>query len=123
MKSLIFVYNGDSGIVNSLMHLMHKAISPETYECQLCSIIYDGISQSKEWKAFIQHQNIKAEYFHRDTFVKSYGEIVDRYPVVLLKDNDSSLKVVIDAKKFSSIQNMEQLKAEILKIVNSKIEV
>ena len=55
MQTLVFVYNGDSGLINGLMHLMHKAVSPETYECQLCAIVYDGVRQSKDWKNFIQN--------------------------------------------------------------------
>lgn len=51
MQKLIFVYNGDSGLFNGVMHYLHKRISPDTYPCQLCGIIYDGTELNKGWRS------------------------------------------------------------------------
>ncbi|WP_332606040.1 hypothetical protein [Acinetobacter sp. ESBL14] len=117
MQTLVFVYNGDSGLVNSLMHLMHKTISPETYECQLCAIVYDGARQSKDWKNFINDLNIQAEYFHRDTFIKAYGNLNADLPAVFLKTPNESLELVISASDFQSLKTMEQLQQKIKQIL------
>ena len=37
---LIFVYNADSGLVNTLMNIGYKAISPQTYESKLCDLTF-----------------------------------------------------------------------------------
>lgn len=117
MQTLVFVYNGDSGLINGLMHLMHKAISPETYECQLCAIVYDGARQSKDWKSFINGINIKAEYFHRDTFIKTYGILETDLPAIFLKTDNDVLELVVNAQDFQSIKTMEQLQQQIKQVL------
>jgi hypothetical protein len=36
--SLVFVYNADSGVFNTLSDIAHKIFSPETYACNLCAL-------------------------------------------------------------------------------------
>jgi hypothetical protein len=43
---LLFVYAGDSGAVNGLVHYVHKIVSPATYECHLCALT-DGRRSSR----------------------------------------------------------------------------
>ena len=117
MQTLVFVYNGDSGLINGLMHLMHKTVSPETYECQLCEIVYDGVRQSKDWKNFIHELNIQAEYFHRDTFIKAYGNLEADLPAIFFKTTNESLELVISASDFESIKTMEQLQQRIQQLL------
>jgi hypothetical protein len=49
---LLIVYNEDSGLFNALSSSLHKALSPETYECQLCRITYGMIHMVGAWKAY-----------------------------------------------------------------------
>ena len=35
-KSLLIVYNADSGFFNTIAASVHKLVSPQTYECALC---------------------------------------------------------------------------------------
>jgi hypothetical protein len=37
---LLFVYNADSGLFNSIAEAAHKIVSPQTYRCDLCRITY-----------------------------------------------------------------------------------
>ena len=41
MSEIVFIYNAKSGTVNSLIDWAHKIVSPDTYECSLCSMTYD----------------------------------------------------------------------------------
>ena len=34
-KSIVFVYNADSGLFNMVTDTAHKMLSPDTYECNL----------------------------------------------------------------------------------------
>lgn len=108
MKKLIFVYNGDSGLINSLVHLMHKTFSPSTYECQLCALVYDGVSMNQAWKDFVATLGLETEYHHRDTFVKAYAQTYAAYPIALLQDGDKR-QVLLDAQAFASIKTLEDL--------------
>lgn len=104
MRKLVFVYNGDSGLANSLMHYLHKRISPETYPCQLCGVIYDGLSLNKEWLAFVRTLALPTEYQHRDEYVRRYGESSHAWPAVLLHEDDRCVATVIARDDFSRIK-------------------
>ena len=108
MKKLIFVYNGDSGVINSIMHLMHKTFSPSTYECRLCALVYDSISMNKDWMAFVNTLGVEVEYHHRDTFLKTYKHRYQDYPVVLMQEA-GKFETVLDAPAFAGIETLKDL--------------
>ncbi|MEW6777524.1 MAG: hypothetical protein AB1405_14600 [Bdellovibrionota bacterium] len=110
MKKLVFVYNGDSGLWNGVVHYLHKRLSPETYPCQLCGLIYDGTSLNKDWLAFVKTLGLPSEFLHRDEYRKKYGERAMEWPAVLLHEDEKLLSVVIGAGEFSGIQSLETLK-------------
>ena len=64
--SLVFVYNADSGLFNTLTDIAHKIFSPDTYSCNLCMITHDNLSMRSEWKDFIEKLDIELEFLHRD---------------------------------------------------------
>ncbi len=52
ISKLIFVYNANSGALNSLMDSVHKIISPKTYDCKLCDLTYDVFKENELWSRF-----------------------------------------------------------------------
>jgi hypothetical protein len=50
MTQLIFVYNADSGGLNTLFDIAHKVVSPETYSCSLCMLTHGVLSERTAWK-------------------------------------------------------------------------
>ncbi|GAA3950802.1 hypothetical protein [Hymenobacter algoricola] len=64
---LLFVYNANGGLLNGLLDLVHKTLSPGTYPCSLCALTY-GVSMRPEWKSFIEALPIEARFLHRDEF-------------------------------------------------------
>lgn len=115
MKKLVFVYNGDSGLFNGVMHYLHKRISPETYPCQLCGIIYDGVSVKQEWLTFIKTLNVQTEFLHRDEYRKQYGNMTMPWPAVLLHEGTTFKEVVLSADDFSAIHDMTMLQRRLQK--------
>lgn len=109
MKKLVFVYNGDSGLVNGVMHYLHKRISPDTYPCQLCGVIYDGSTLNKGWLSFVQSLGIATEYLHRDEYRKQYGKSEMAWPAVLLYDDRTLLQTVLGANDFLDIASLDDL--------------
>ena len=109
MKKLIFVYNGDSGIVNGLMHYLHKRLSPSTYPCALCGLIYDGMSLNRDWVSFVGTLGIPTEYQHGDDYVRRYGESTNPWPAVLLHDGDRCIATVIGSNDFAQIESLPTL--------------
>ena len=110
MKKLVFVYNGDSGLVNGVMHYLHKRISPDTYPCELCGIIYDGMSVKQDWLSFVKSLGVDTEFLHRDEYRKQYGKSTLVWPAVLLHDGSTLKEVVLSARDFETIPSLDVLK-------------
>ncbi|MBE9044265.1 GTPase [Pleurocapsales cyanobacterium LEGE 10410] len=111
---LIFVYNADSGLANTLMDIGHKVISPQTYECNLCDLTFGVFKEQKKWKEFREKSNTEMEFLHRDEFEQKYGKKFD-YPLILKQDDE--LSVMVSQAELNQIQTLDELisKVESLK--------
>ena len=63
---LIFVYNADSGLGNAMLDSMHKIVSPQTYDCQLCALTFGVFTEKEQWKNFRETSEISMEFLHKD---------------------------------------------------------
>ncbi len=103
---LIFVYNADSGFMNSMLDIGHKIVAPETYSCNLCQMTFDTFSENKKWKDFKESSTLEMEFLHRDEFEENYKTSFD-YPLVL-KEADP-LEPLIDKKRLDSFKDLDEL--------------
>ncbi len=103
---LIFVYNADSGMINTVKDIGHKLFSPQTYDCFLCSLTHKTFTENPRWKIFRSNSNVEMEFLHRDEFEKRYDMKMD-YPLVLKKDN--TLDIVIAREELSSYSSLDDL--------------
>ena len=110
---LIFVYNADSGFVNTLMDIGHKALDPDTYQCNLCNLTHGILSEHKQWKEFRERSSAEMRFLHRDEFEQEYQRKLD-YPVVLKEDKD--LEVVISQAELEDIPTLDRLMEEVNKV-------
>ncbi len=121
MKKLLFIYNADSGLFNTLTDIAHKIFSPKTYSCQLCQITHGNLSMRDNWKQFMSEISIPVEYYHRDEYEKMKNDDshlypkVD-YPCVLLEDREI-------VSEFISSEGISHAKdvAELANIINNKL--
>lgn len=113
MKKLVFVYNGDSGLVNGVMHYLHKRISPDTYPCALCGMVYDGISVKQEWLNFVKSLAVETEFLHRDEYRQRYGKSALDWPAVLLHDDQKLVRTVLSASDFKHIPSLDILQQKL----------
>lgn len=111
-KKLVFVYNADSGMFNTLTDIAHKIFSPQTYSCQLCAISHSYFSERDEWKAFITQLGIECEFLHRDEFTQKYKMTGVAFPAVFYPEGDS-LPVCLSAEQINQCQSMDDLKEAI----------
>jgi len=111
-KQLVFVYNADSGMFNTLTDIAHKVFSPQTYSCNLCAISHSYFSERDEWKEFIAALGAECEFLHRDEFEQKYQLTDQAYPVVFLK-SDNQLDVGLDASAINECDTMDKLKEKI----------
>ncbi|WP_299387925.1 GTPase [uncultured Lacinutrix sp.] len=115
MKTLLFIYNANSGITNTALDIAHKVFSPKTYNCDLCAITFNTFSENKAWKAFRTNSNIIMEFFHIKEFTKAYPDTKYEYPIILYKTRDE-LSVLISAKQIKNIVSTDALINEIKKL-------
>jgi len=115
MKSLVFVYNASSGLINNVLDIGHKLIRPDTYSCNLCAITHNTFSENKTWKHFREHGNMEMIFYHKDEFEQEFPNQKLTYPIVLLKNNDS-LSELLSREELNTMKNAKEL---IRKLVNN----
>jgi len=120
--SLLFVYNADSGIFNTLSDIAHKILSPDTYECNLCAITHSHFSMRKPWADFLGTLNVELEFLHRDELDKQYGKQDATLPAIFFKKKDNELTVAITAEEINKYKTMDDLQIAISNAINTQIK-
>jgi hypothetical protein len=107
--TLIFVYNADSGLFNTLTDVAHKIFSPQTYSCNLCALTHSNFGMRKEWKKFIETLKLPVQFLHADELkaLDSVGNI--SLPVVLIREGER-IETLVDADLINACQNIDELK-------------
>lgn len=107
---LVFVYNADSGLFNTITDIAHKVISPTTYSCRLCSLTHSYFAVKKNWTDFLQGLDAELEFLHRDELNVKYGIAGLRLPVILLNRNNR-LETWISSDEINACPAIDDLKA------------
>lgn len=106
--TLIFVYNADSGFVNTLLDIGHKIVSPQTYACNLCAITHSTFSMRDEWKNFVAGLGVPIEFLHRDELEKQYGMRHVGLPAVFRR-TDGTLETWVSREEINNCRSLEDL--------------
>lgn len=117
---LIFVYNADSGLFNTITDIAHKIFSADTYQCQLCNITHGKLAMRDSWKKFIEQLPYVVEYLHRDDYeslLKNPAFAYPRidYPAILLKRDQPS--VLLSSNEINSCDSVSALS----KLISQKL--
>lgn len=107
--TLVFVYNADSGLFNTLTDMAHKVFSPQTYECNLCAITYGNFGIRAEWKEFLETLDCELEFLHRDELSKQYSITEAALPAVFRKEGER-LVPWITAQEINACSSLDELK-------------
>lgn len=114
--TLIFVYNADSGFVNTLLDIGHKIVSPQTYACNLCAITHSTFNMRDEWKNFVAGLGVPVEFLHRDELEKQYGLRALELPVVF-RVNNGVLEPWINREEINRCRSL----ADLEQLINSRL--
>lgn len=106
-RSLVFVYNADSGPVNTLLDIAHKIVSPGTYDCALCDLSHGYFTARAEWKQFIATLGMDCEFLHRNEAVEKY-KVKEPLPAVYVKQGQD-LRPCLSADEIDSCQSTAEL--------------
>ncbi|WP_291403022.1 hypothetical protein [Daejeonella sp.] len=103
---VLFVYNAKSDLWNKAFDFMHKIISPQTYNCNLCALTFDNFSERKEWTEFRSSLSIDFKFLYSDNFENEFPREKTSYPVVYLKSNNG-IKKLISSNEINTIGNIQ----------------
>ncbi len=106
---LVFVYNAKSGVFNALADFAHKALSPETYACNLCAITHSNFGMRGEWKEFLGGLDARVELLHSDELEKKYSISGVPLPAVF-RVRDGGLETWLDAEAINACRTLGDLK-------------
>ena len=113
---LIFVYNADSGLFNTVTDIAHKIISPKTYSCNLCSLTHGYFSIRDTWVKFLQQLDVECEFLHRDELLSKYAIESTELPVIY-ENKKGRIEVWIEKEKIEQFKSVEEL----MKFINMKL--
>lgn len=106
---LIFVYNAESGLFNTLSDVAHKILSPETYACNLCALTHTAFGMRREWKDFLDGLDARLEFLHADELRDRYGAKGLPLPAILRR-RGASLEEFAPAAAINSCRTLDELK-------------
>ena len=115
--TVIFVYNANSGVVNTILDSAHKIVSPSSYSCHLCALTHDMFSEKKTWKTFVSNSEFDMHFYHRDEFKNEFGNQALEFPVILMKVDDG-FHPLVSKEELESLESTEVL----IEFLNSRLE-
>lgn len=114
---LLFVYNANSTLFAQATDFVHKVVSPQTYQCNLCRITYGNLGMKQQWQSFIQSLSMPIQFFHKDEFIRAYPDLTSmELPAVFMVD-DSEPRILISASEINKAHDIDSL----IKLVNNKL--
>jgi hypothetical protein len=116
-KKIIFVYNADGGMINTIKDFWKKILSPSAYDCQLCMVSWGNFSMKKDWKEYVENLKYPVEFLHRDEFYKEFPENKEEFPCALILQ-DGNLDLLINKDEMNAVKNSEEL----IQLTNEKIK-
>lgn len=116
-RKLLFVYNADSGLFNTMADIGHKIFSPETYQCDLCALTHGYFHERKAWKDFIETLDVCTEFLHRDEFLKRYPENQENLPAVFVS-YQHGLEICLNKEAISQCKELGALQSMIKNCVS-----
>jgi hypothetical protein len=107
--TLIFVYNADSGLFNTMTDVAQKNFSPQTYSCNLCALTRSNFDMCKDWKKFIETLKLPVRFLHADELKARHSLGNVSLPVVLIRQGER-IESLVDADSINACQNIGKLK-------------
>jgi hypothetical protein len=117
VKSVLFVYAVDGGLLSMLKDYAHKIVSPKTYLCKLCSLTYGPLGKAPAWSKLLRDLPVEAKFLHRNE-VRRNGLGNAELPAVFVEHADGSHQELIAAREINACTTIDELVA----LVRTRIE-
>jgi len=96
-KRLVFVYNADSGLLNTVRDIWVRVTRPADYDCALCLLTYGARGMDQRWRRFTRSLGLPVAFLHRDEFREEFATSPLRdveLPAAVLEDRGALVQVV-----------------------------
>jgi hypothetical protein len=107
-EKILFVYNINSGIVNTLSEYFPKVIEPQIYKCRLCALTFGKLGMKSEWREFLMELKFPVQFLHRDEFEARYPNMKTHFPNAFMV-NGGELIPFMSREEFNSCDSLEEL--------------
>ena len=94
----------------------HKIISPNTYQCNLCSLTYGNFGIKKEWQDFLNTIQMETKFMYANQYQQLFPNQNQTFPAIFLVQNNQ-WKSLISPKDFEDLQTLQQL----IQLLKSKL--
>lgn len=106
---LLFVYNADSGLFNSMADAAHKILSPSTYNCNLCKVTYGWFTERTQWRGFVESLNIPCTFLHRDELQLRHPELGSESLPAVFRIIGGKAARCVDAETLNTCTDLDAL--------------
>ena len=109
MKTLLVVYNTNSGVLDSLKNYS-TGMAPASGAdiCTLSAITHSPVGMKKEWKRFLKDLDIPSRTLDRNAFSSEFGHYKTTFPVVLVQKG-TELEVLIGTEELNRCRDLSDL--------------
>ena len=108
-KTLLFVYNADSGVLPGLKdYSLQSGTSHAKQFCSLTAITSSPIGMKKDWKRFVRELGIPVRFLNRNEFVSEIGAGLISFPAILVQTG-KDLLMLASSDEINRCQSLEDL--------------
>ena len=108
-KTLLFIYNADSGVLPGLKEYSSKTSTSHARDsCNLTTITSTPIGMKKDWKRFVRELGIQARFLNRNEFVSEIGAGLITFPAILVQTG-KDLLMLASSEEINRCRSVEDL--------------
>lgn len=89
---------------------VHKAVSPDSYECNLFRVTYGAAGMKDMWREFVDALPLRVQFLHRDNMAKLYPQLHATFPAAFLR-RGSYLTLFLSADEINACGDLDDLMA------------
>jgi hypothetical protein len=109
LKTLLFVYNTDSSVLQALKdYTSCTSAASRAENCTLCAITHSPVGMKKEWRRFIKSLEIPSRFLNRNEFFSEFGNYQITFPAVFLRKG-TELAILICSEELNRCQTLNDI--------------
>lgn len=102
-----FVYNANSGWLNTGLDIAHKILSPSTYSCDLCHLTHGVLNERETLSHFKTKYPEKITFYHKDDILP---KLIQNGPFPSIwMENNNTVTLFQSPEQISKTKNIDEI--------------